>query len=66
MDAISRGSPRGREPQPAPIYAETQYPATFGWSELASMRMASTKLITAPSPELYDLRPRSRRNSQRA
>ncbi len=45
----------GREPQQAPVYAETQYPATFGWSELASMRLASAKLISAPSPELYDL-----------
>jgi arylsulfatase A-like enzyme/cytochrome c-type biogenesis protein CcmH/NrfG len=45
----------GREPAPAPVYAETQYPTTFGWSELASMRMASAKLISAPSPELYDL-----------
>jgi arylsulfatase A-like enzyme/Flp pilus assembly protein TadD len=45
----------GREPQPAPMYAETQYPATFGWSELSSLRLASTKLIAAPAPELYDL-----------
>jgi choline-sulfatase len=45
----------GREPKSTPMYAETQYPATFGWSELASMRLASTKLIAAPSPELYDL-----------
>jgi len=45
----------GREPRPAPVYAETQYPATFGWSELASMRMASAKFISAPAPELYDL-----------
>jgi choline-sulfatase len=45
----------GREPQPAPMYAETQYPATFGWSELSSMRLASSKLISAPAPELYDL-----------
>jgi len=44
-----------REPQSAPIYAETQYPATFGWSELSSMRLRSTKLISAPAPELYDL-----------
>ncbi|MGA8806947.1 MAG: sulfatase, partial [Thermoanaerobaculia bacterium] len=44
-----------REPQPAPIYAETQYPATFGWSELSSLRLASAKLISAPGPELYDL-----------
>ncbi|HEV7485214.1 MAG TPA: sulfatase-like hydrolase/transferase [Thermoanaerobaculia bacterium] len=45
----------GREPQSTPIYSETQYPATFGWSELASMRLASTKLISGPAPELYDL-----------
>jgi len=45
----------GREPAPAPVYAQTQYPATFGWAELASLRMASAKLISAPSPELYDL-----------
>jgi choline-sulfatase len=45
----------GHDPEPVPVYAETQYPATFGWSELASMRMASTKLISAPTPELYDL-----------
>jgi arylsulfatase A-like enzyme/Tfp pilus assembly protein PilF len=45
----------GREPQAATVYAETQYPATFGWSELASTRAASTKLIAGPSPELYDL-----------
>jgi len=45
----------GREPAPAPVYAETQYPATFGWSELASLRVASAKLISAPAPELYDL-----------
>jgi arylsulfatase A-like enzyme/Flp pilus assembly protein TadD len=45
----------GREPAPAAVYAETQYPATFGWSALTSMRLAATKLIAAPSPELYDL-----------
>jgi arylsulfatase A-like enzyme/Tfp pilus assembly protein PilF len=45
----------GHDPQPAPMYAETQYPATFGWSELSSMRMASSKLISGPAPELYDL-----------
>jgi tetratricopeptide (TPR) repeat protein len=45
----------GREPQSAAMYAETQYPATFGWSELSALRKASTKLISAPTPELYDL-----------
>jgi arylsulfatase A-like enzyme/Flp pilus assembly protein TadD len=52
---ISAALRDGHEPTPAPVYAETQYPATFGWSELASMRIASTKMIAAPSPELYDL-----------
>ena len=45
----------GTEPQAQPVYAETQYPATFGWSELSALRLAGTKLIAAPSPELYDL-----------
>jgi arylsulfatase A-like enzyme/Flp pilus assembly protein TadD len=45
----------GKEPQAAPVYAETQYPATFGWSELAALRIGTRKLIAAPSPELYDL-----------
>jgi arylsulfatase A-like enzyme/Tfp pilus assembly protein PilF len=45
----------GHEPEPAAVYAETLYPATFGWSELGSMRLASAKLISAPAPELYDL-----------
>jgi choline-sulfatase len=44
-----------REPQPAAIYAETQYPVTFGWSELSALRETSTKLISGPAPELYDL-----------
>lgn len=43
------------EPQPEEIYAETRYPATFGWSDLASLRKSATKLIAAPSPEVYDL-----------
>jgi arylsulfatase A-like enzyme/Tfp pilus assembly protein PilF len=46
---------KGREPQSAPMYAETLYPATFGWSEISSMRLVSTKLISAPAAELYDL-----------
>jgi arylsulfatase A-like enzyme/Tfp pilus assembly protein PilF len=45
----------GREPVAMPVYAETQYPATFGWSELAAMRLSATKLIAAPQPELFDL-----------
>ena len=45
----------GHEPAATPVYAETQYPATFGWSELASVRLTATKVIAGPSPELYDL-----------
>lgn len=44
-----------REPHAEAVYAETKYPATFGWSELASLRTGAAKLISAPSPELYDL-----------
>ena len=45
----------GREPRAEAVYGETKYPATFGWSELASLRTGTAKLISAPSPELYDL-----------
>jgi len=36
-------------------YAETEYPASFGWSPLRSVRVGGLKLIDAPRPELYDL-----------
>lgn len=45
----------GDEPPPADLYAETQYPAIFGWSPLASLRRRGLKYIAAPAPELYDL-----------
>lgn len=45
----------GGEPAPADLYAETRYPATFGWSPLASLRRRDLKYIAAPRPELYDL-----------
>jgi choline-sulfatase len=38
------------------IYAETEYPATFGWSGLTSIRSGDAKLITGTYPELFDLR----------
>jgi choline-sulfatase len=41
---------------PHDIYAETEYPAQFGWSALASMRRGDTKVIRAPKSEVYDLR----------
>jgi arylsulfatase A-like enzyme/Tfp pilus assembly protein PilF len=38
------------------IYAETEYPATFGWSGLAAVRSGDSKLITGTYAELFDLR----------
>jgi len=45
----------GQEPAPVDVYAETRYPAIFGWSPLASLRRRDLKYIAAPRPELYDL-----------
>jgi arylsulfatase A-like enzyme/Flp pilus assembly protein TadD len=45
----------GGEPPPPELYAESEYPRTFGWAALASVRRGSLKLIAAPRPELYDL-----------
>ncbi|HEX8616799.1 MAG TPA: sulfatase-like hydrolase/transferase [Thermoanaerobaculia bacterium] len=39
----------------ADLYAETQYPLTFGWSELSAIRRNDRKLISGPAPELFDL-----------
>jgi len=46
----------GGEPAAADLYAETRYPAIFGWSPLAALRRRDLKYISAPQPELYDLR----------
>jgi len=44
------------EPAPGEVYAETQYPATFGWSPLAALRRRDLKYIAAGNAaELYDL-----------
>jgi arylsulfatase A-like enzyme/Tfp pilus assembly protein PilF len=45
----------GKEPAPADVYAETQYPAVFGWSPLSALRRRNLKYISSPRPELYDL-----------
>lgn len=37
------------------VYAETQYPLTFGWSELTALRRDNLKLIAGPTAELFDL-----------
>jgi arylsulfatase A-like enzyme/Tfp pilus assembly protein PilF len=46
---------KGDVPHAANIYAETEYPVQFGWSELTSMRAGNLKLIRASRAELYDL-----------
>ena len=42
-------------------FGETNYPLSFGWAPLRSIRdaAAGTKFIESPRPELYDLRARS-------
>ncbi|MEA2601705.1 MAG: choline-sulfatase [Acidobacteriota bacterium] len=45
----------GREPPAGEVYAESRYPAIFGWSSLAALRRRGLKYISAPAPELYDL-----------
>lgn len=45
----------GREPAPADLYAETEYPRIFGWSALAAARRGAMKYVEAPRRELYDL-----------
>ncbi|HSF44173.1 MAG TPA: sulfatase-like hydrolase/transferase [Thermoanaerobaculia bacterium] len=46
----------GRDPEPVDLYAETRYPAVFGWSPLAALRRRDLKYISSGKPELYDLR----------
>ena len=45
----------GAEPAASDVYSETEYPRTFGWSDLAALRRGPLKLIAAPRAELYDL-----------
>ena len=45
----------GREPPAADLYAETRYPASFGWSALTALRRGPLKYVAAPRPEVYDL-----------
>ncbi len=52
---LSAALRKGDEPTPADLYAETRYPAAFGWSPLAALRRRDLKYIAAPRPELYDL-----------
>jgi arylsulfatase A-like enzyme/Flp pilus assembly protein TadD len=41
------------EPEGEDLYAESQYPTTFGWSALSAIRRGASKLIS--NRELYDL-----------
>lgn len=52
---LSAALREGDEPAPADVYAETRYPAVFGWSPLAALRRRDLKYIAAPRPEIYDL-----------
>jgi choline-sulfatase len=52
LSAALRG---GKEPAAADVYAETRYPAIFGWSPLAALRRRDLKYIASARPELYDL-----------
>lgn len=45
----------GAEIEPLDLYAETGYPATFGWSALATLRRGTLKYILGARGELYDL-----------
>jgi arylsulfatase A-like enzyme/Flp pilus assembly protein TadD len=43
-------------PGPIDLYAETEYPATFGWAPLAALRAGRWKAIVGPSrTDLFDL-----------
>lgn len=45
----------GRQPARVPVYAESQYPVSFGWAALSSMRNGDMKLIAGGAPRLFDL-----------
>jgi arylsulfatase A-like enzyme/Flp pilus assembly protein TadD len=52
---LSAGLLRGEEPAPSDLYAETRYPALFGWSPLTALRRRDLKYIDGSEPEMYDL-----------
>jgi arylsulfatase A-like enzyme/Tfp pilus assembly protein PilF len=49
------GVDRLKQRSPRESYAETFYPAQFGWATLRSFRADGVKLVDAPRPELYDV-----------
>ncbi|HKO58308.1 MAG TPA: tetratricopeptide repeat protein [Thermoanaerobaculia bacterium] len=52
---LSKALIKGDDPPPADLYAETEYPVIFGWSDLSAMRRGAMKLISSPKSELYDV-----------
>lgn len=52
---LSKALLDGDDPPAGEVYAESQYPAIYGWSPLAALRRRDLKYISAPDPELYDL-----------
>lgn len=52
---LSSAIKNGSEPVETELYAETEYPRTFGWSGLSAVRRGRLKYIAAPRAELYDL-----------
>jgi choline-sulfatase len=55
-DGVSLADAMGGGAAEREIYAESVYPARFGWAPLFALRDARYKLIDAPQAELYDLR----------
>lgn len=53
---LSRDLIAKREPRPRDVYAETQYPQIFGWSDLSAFRRDGKKLISGTRDELFDLK----------
>jgi arylsulfatase A-like enzyme/cytochrome c-type biogenesis protein CcmH/NrfG len=52
---LARALLDGREPGPADLYAESEYPRLFGWAPIAALRRGEAKFVWAPEPELFDL-----------
>jgi choline-sulfatase len=53
---LSQALLAGGEPASGELYAETRYPAIFGWTPLSALRRRDLKYIAGSRPELYDLR----------
>ncbi|MFL6233938.1 MAG: sulfatase-like hydrolase/transferase [Thermoanaerobaculia bacterium] len=53
---LSKALLAGGEPAQGELYAETRYPAIFGWTPLSALRRRDLKYIAGSKPELYDLR----------